>query len=158
MFYDQEVPHLQADVAAKSDEIDRLRTDVADLKRELAAAEENSAGLATSLEKATHELGESRDALQTQLDARGREMASLTERLDQSRAQLKRLDEGAQRDKEAGASKAREMETSLMASDKRAAELDAELSKANAAKAVSKKLINDLNTQLEGLKRDNAEA
>ncbi|KAH7136676.1 hypothetical protein B0J13DRAFT_506237 [Dactylonectria estremocensis] len=158
--YEDEVPQLQAEVFSKSEEIDKLKNDVETLRNELSTTKESSAGLVENLEKATRELSESRDfaatqqSLQTQLDARNTEIATLNKRLTETRAQLKQLedDNGAQE------SKIQVVEASLATSDKRTSELNAELAKASSAKAISKKLIDDLNAQIEVLKKDKTES
>ncbi|KEY65271.1 hypothetical protein S7711_01789 [Stachybotrys chartarum IBT 7711] len=161
--FDDEIPQLQADLSSKSEEIQRLQSEVEDLKQELTVAKENSAGLAESLEKATNELGEARgnsssDTLKSELDAKTQEITNLTERLDKSQAQLQELERKMEEEMTAHSAKVAEFESLLATSDKRASELDAELAKSSSAKIVSKKLIDDLNSQIEALKKEKADS
>ncbi|KAM0227055.1 hypothetical protein ACHAPO_011836 [Fusarium lateritium] len=158
--YDDEIPQLQADVASKSQEIEKLKSKVGDLQKELTTARETSTGLVESLESATRELSETRDAatvkesLQAQLDDRNKEITNLNQRLEEAQAQLKQLEE----DKNAHTIKVDELKVSMASSDKRASQLDAELAKASNAKTISKKLIDDLNSQIDTLKKERSDS
>ena len=162
--YDDEIPQLQADAAARSEEIEKLKTEVAELQGELSVAKENSAGLLENLEKATRELSESRDApsaedsLRQQIDARNDEIKTLTERLEKSEGQLKDLEAKHLTEETEHDAKVKELEASVATSDKRASELDADIAKATQAKNVSKKLIDDLNSQISTLKQEKAQS
>ncbi|KAG5933014.1 hypothetical protein E4U53_001128 [Claviceps sorghi] len=161
--YDDEIPQLQAEVASKTEEIEQLKGKVDDLQRELSVARENSTSLAENLEKATKELSESheskdaKEALQTQLDERTREFQTLTASLDAAHTQLKKLEQQSDKDKQEHAAKVKDVQSCLAKSDTRSAELDAELTKAHGAMKISKKLIDDLSQQIEGLKRERSD-
>ncbi len=105
--FDKEIPQLQAEVATKSDEIETLKAEAERLKVELSAAREEGSGLADRLESATRELSESRDSaavrtsLETQLEARNVEIASLTERLGKAQSQLQDAETKREQDREA---------------------------------------------------------
>ncbi|KAG6224598.1 hypothetical protein E4U34_000197 [Claviceps purpurea] len=155
--YDEEIPHLQAEVASKTEEVQQLKGKVEDLQKELSAAQENSTSLAENLEKATKQLSESRDAkgsqetLQKQLDQRNSEIKTLSARLDSAQSQLKKVEEQAAKDKQEHVSKIKDVDT-------KSADLDAKLTKANSAASISKKLIDDLSQQIEGLKKEKSDS
>ncbi|OAR04914.1 hypothetical protein LLEC1_07221 [Akanthomyces lecanii] len=161
--YEDEIPQLQADVQAKADEIERLKTQVTKLENELSAAKETGDGLAVSLEQATKELGESRDAaksqvkLQNDVDSRVKEIEQLTGKLKAAEAGLKKLQDSSSKDTDTHASKAKEAEVCRAAAEKRATELDAALVKAKNATSVSKNLIDDLKAQVEKLNKEKSE-
>ncbi|RCI17379.1 hypothetical protein L249_1691 [Ophiocordyceps polyrhachis-furcata BCC 54312] len=161
---EDEGPKLRADLAAKDVELERLGARISDLETELTSAKEARVELEAKVEDAARQVhGQSdttaaRDSAQSQSEESAKSIASLTEQLDKSKSQLMEVEDRAKKEIESNTSKAREMEASLAASDKRAAELDADLAKANAAKSISKKLIGDLQSQIAELQKDKAEA
>ncbi|KHN94438.1 grip [Metarhizium album ARSEF 1941] len=162
--YDEEIPQLQAEVASKAEEIEHLKRKVENLEKELSVAKESSTGLAESLEQTSRALSESRASyesqasLHTQLEERNAEIRTLTERLGATQSALKKLEDQADKDKKEHASTVRNVESCLAKSEKKAAELDAELIKAGNAKSISKKLIDDLNTQIKCLEQEKSQS
>ncbi|KZZ88466.1 grip [Moelleriella libera RCEF 2490] len=162
--YDEEIPQLQAEAKSSKEEIQRLTGKVEDLKKELSVAKENSAGLAEHLEKTTQELSESRElaasseSLLSQLDERSRQVETLTGKLDAAQTRLRELQEQRDGDQTVHATKIGDIEAALARSDKKASDLDGEISRANVAKEISKKLVDDLSNQIEGLKKEKLES
>jgi chromosome segregation ATPase len=162
--FDNEIPQLQAEVAAKTEEVETLKTRMESLTQELSVAKETSSGLVESLEKATRELGESRDkaasqiSLQMQLDAKNTEITSLTEQLKKSLAQLKDVELGMEQEKANFASSSKEYESKLSASSSKAKDMDIDLQKLGNAKLALEKQITELNRHIDSLqaaKKDN---
>ncbi|KAJ9131725.1 Golgin IMH1 [Pleurostoma richardsiae] len=155
--YDNEIPKLQAEVGAKSEQIDSLRADISTLEKELATAKETSLGLIENLERATRELSEARDAvrvqesLKTQLDARDNEIASVNDRLSQSQAQMKDLTAQLDNEKRVSAAAAGDRETKLAETVARMTELETEIRESSEAKTALGKKIEDLMGQIEAL-------
>lgn len=160
--YDEEIPQLQAEIAAKNEEIDSLKAERDGLKEELSTLKQDSAVLAEKLEKSALQLSESRessasqDSLQAQLEARKTEITSLADRLDKSEKQNKELEAQLEREKQLAASKAQEVEDVLAKSIQQASHMAGELSKAEAARIISKNLIDDLSSQVDLFKRERA--
>ncbi|KAL7956366.1 vesicular transport protein [Trichoderma compactum] len=161
--YDEEIPQLQAEIAAKNEEIDSLKAERDGLKEELSTLKQDTAVLAEKLEKSALQLSESRessasqDSLQAQLEARKTEITSLADRLDKSEKQNKDLEAQLETEKQLAASKAQEVEDVLAKSIKQASQLAGELSKAEAARNISKNLIDDLSSQVDLVKKERAE-
>ncbi|XWW94511.1 hypothetical protein V2A60_002454 [Cordyceps javanica] len=161
--YEDEIPQLQAEVEAKTKEIGRLQSEVSKLKDDLSAAQENSAGLAASLEKATKELGESGDGrkdqekLQRDLDHRAKEVNELTGKLKTAENELKNLQDTSKKDDDARAAKIKDVEASQVAAEKRVKDLDTELTKSKNAANISKSLIDSLKSQVEKLTAEKSE-
>ncbi|KAI6780516.1 Golgin-like protein [Emericellopsis cladophorae] len=162
--YDEELPQLQADLASRDEEIQTLRKEVDGLKGELSVAKESSTELANNLEKVEKELTGSKDAassresLQKELEARNSEIARLNERLEASQSQIKALEADLASETKALSAKVKEVEASLATQTKQVADSEAEVTKANQAKTVTKKLIDDLNTQIKSLEKEKTES
>ncbi|KAK6956059.1 hypothetical protein Daesc_001329 [Daldinia eschscholtzii] len=161
--YDEEIPHLQAEVASKSEEIAKLTTEINILKEELTVAKENSAGLVESLEKATRELNDSRDeaatreTMQAELDAKNAEISSLTEKLEQTQSTLRSLEINLEDERSRAASTIKEQEAKLQASLSESVESD-EFKKLKEAKSQLEVQIRDLTSEIESLKKARAES
>ncbi|KAK4071068.1 uncharacterized protein Triagg1_6435 [Trichoderma aggressivum f. europaeum] len=161
--YDEEIPQLQAEIAAKNEEIDSLKAERDGLKAELSLIKQDNADLAERLEKSALQLSESRessaseDSLQAQLEARKTEITSLADRCYKSEKQNKELEAQLETEKQQAASKAQEVEGVLAKSIKQASQLAEELSKTKAARTVSKNLIDQLSSQVDSLKKERTE-
>lgn len=161
--YDNEIPQLQAEVESKGQEIEKLRTQVDNLKEELAIAKENSTGLVENLEKATRELSESRDnsavsdSLQTQVTARDTEIKTLTERLDKSEARLKDLQVELEKEKAATTAAIKDKEERLAETSSLQLELESGLKKVTEAKSALDTRIVDLTTEIKTLRQSKVE-
>ncbi|KAG8156998.1 hypothetical protein KVR01_013220 [Diaporthe batatas] len=161
--YDNEIPELQAEVASKNEEIEKLNILVNDLKSELATAKDNSAGLVENLEKATRELSETRDgaamadSLQSQVDARNIEIKTLTERIEKLEAQLKDLQDQLQLEKAATATAIKEKDERLAETSALHSELESGLTKVTEAKAALDTRIVDLTTEIKALRQSKLE-
>ncbi|RDL41458.1 uncharacterized protein BP5553_01437 [Venustampulla echinocandica] len=98
--YDDEVPKLQQEVKDKTAEIEELKSKVDSLGKDLAVAQESSSGLVESLEKATRELNESKEAAVDgqsrlkELEAQTKELESLKQTLQTKEKQLADLETG----------------------------------------------------------------
>lgn len=155
--YDEESSQLDTKMVSKTQEIEKLQREIDTLKQDLTAA---NAYNENSLEKATIELNQSSNTfsaqptLQTQLDSRSKDIATLTQRLETSQNQLKELEIKLAEERNSHATKLKHVEASLAISDQRANQLDAELTKTSAATIVSRKLIDDLNSQIVALRKD----
>ncbi|EON98228.1 putative viral a-type inclusion protein repeat protein [Phaeoacremonium minimum UCRPA7] len=161
--YDNEIPQLQAELEAKSSEIEKLRAEITSLRDELSTAKENSSGLVESLESATRELSESRDtvavsaSLQTQLDARNSEIASLKDRLEKAQSQLKELESQVEQQKASSASAIKEHQDEIATFTAKSTELEVEAKKAAEAKSILDKRVADLSSQIDSLKESKLE-
>jgi chromosome segregation ATPase len=161
--YDNEIPELQAEVASKNEEIEKLNVLVNDLKAELVTARDNSAGLVENLEKATRELSESRDSaamadsLQSQVDARNIEIKTLTERIENLEAQLKGLRDQVQQEKAATATAIKDKDERLAETSALHSELESGLKKVTEAKAALDTRIVDLTTEIKTLRQSKLE-
>lgn len=161
--YDNEIPQLQAEVESRSKEIEKLTTQVQNLKEELAIAKENSSGLVENLEKATRELSESRDnsavsaSLQTQVSARDIEIKTLTERLGKSETQLKDLQAELEKEKAATAAAIKDKEERLAETSSLQLELESGLKKVTEAKSALDTRIVDLTTEIKTLRQSKVE-
>ncbi|KAK4117806.1 hypothetical protein N656DRAFT_744432 [Canariomyces notabilis] len=162
--YDNEIPQLQAELSRKSEEVEKLQGEVRNLKDELSLVKEHSAGLVESLENATRELSESKDAaavkasFETQLEARNTEISALTERLDKAHSKLRDVEAQLEEAKREAAEAAKDNATRLTASISRNEELERELKSADQAKSALDKKIQGLASEIELLKKANAEA
>jgi chromosome segregation ATPase len=162
--YDNEIPQLQAELSKKSEEVEKLQGEVRNLKDELSLVKEHSAGLVESLENATRELSETRDAaavkasFETQLEARNTEISALTERLDKAHSKLRDVEAQLEEAKREAAEAAKDNAIRLTASISRNEELERELKSADQAKSALDKKIQGLASEIELLKKVNAEA
>lgn len=161
--YEDEVPQLQAEIASKTEEIEKLKGEVETLQQELSTAKENSSGLAESLENVTRALGESRDASaifearQNALEARNKEIAALNNELN--KALEKRSSEIEELKKAGSAQDAKDKETETEATTwkNKCDEKDLELAKAANAALISKRVIHSLNTKVSVLDQEKSE-
>ncbi len=161
--YDNEIPQLQAEVQKKTEEVETLQAEVNNLKDELSLAKEHSAGLVESLENATRELSETRDAVavkasvETQLEARNAEITMLSERLDKAQSKLKGLEAQVEKAKTDAADAVKDKVSQLTTSTSRNKELEAQLEKAAQTKSSLDQKIKTLTSEIETLKRAKAE-
>ncbi|ROT41598.1 hypothetical protein SODALDRAFT_292432 [Sodiomyces alkalinus F11] len=157
--FDNEIPQLQADVAAKAGQIENLNAEVESLKQELAVARESSAELVESLEKATRETSELRDtaalgsSLQPQLDAKDVEITALNERLEKAQAQLTETESSLKSALDNLSSLVKEWETKASGSAARADKEHAQAEKLIRAKFESDKRIDSLTQSIGELKK-----
>jgi len=92
--YDDEVPKLQAEVRQKSAEVENLLSKVSTLEADLAVSKESSSGLVESLEVATRELNESKEAaaashsFQEKVTAQTEELKALKQKLHATEAEI----------------------------------------------------------------------
>ncbi|PHH69448.1 hypothetical protein CDD82_7748 [Ophiocordyceps australis] len=156
--YDDEMPKLQAQLETKSAQIERLEATVDNLTKQLQASKQNATDTQDAKHDSSAESRAEQASLLQQLEARTKEINSQRETLEQTQKRFAKLEDETRAAKEASQLKAKQMEASIASSDKRAADLDAQLSKANAAKMISKKLIDDLNAQVDEMKKEKAEA
>ncbi|KAK4133493.1 hypothetical protein BT67DRAFT_450343 [Trichocladium antarcticum] len=161
--YETEIPQLQADVQKKTEEIEKLRTEVHNLQDELSLTKEHSAGLVESLENATRELAETKDAVasktsvETQLEARNTEITTLTDRLNKAQTKLKELEAQAEKATSDAAEAVKETSTQLAVSASRNEELEKELGEICQAKSSLDSKIEGLTSEIEALKKSKAE-
>ncbi|KAK8098914.1 uncharacterized protein PG998_012155 [Apiospora kogelbergensis] len=162
--YDDEIPQLQAEVASKTEEITKLKSEVRNLKDEMAVAKENSAELVENLERATRELSESRDktavdnSLQTQLDARNVEIASLTEKLEAAQTKLRDIETTLEKEKTSAAEAGKKHEAEAKSAGEEKSKLSAELKKSTESYASLEKKIKDLTTEIDAMKKAKSES
>ncbi|TVY25726.1 Golgin [Lachnellula hyalina] len=96
--YDDELPKLQSEVKQKTIEVEDLKSKVGRLEKDLAVSQESSAGLVESLEKATRELNESKDAAAAgqddtkRMEAQAEEIRGLKDELQTAKKQLSLLE------------------------------------------------------------------
>ncbi|KAH8590690.1 hypothetical protein B0O99DRAFT_691251 [Bisporella sp. PMI_857] len=97
--YDDEIPRLQAEVKEKTAEVESLKIRVATLESDLAVSQESSSGLVESLEVATRELNESKEAaassqgFQEKVAAQSTELTALKDKLHATEAEIGTLKE-----------------------------------------------------------------
>ncbi len=155
---------MKAEVAAKSEEITKLTSEINILREELAVAKENSVGLVESLDKASRELSESRDkgdiqhSVQAQLDAKNTEIQLLTQKLEQTQSQLKILEINSEDEKSKAASAIQERDAKFAAFGDKNAELDAELKKLGEAKSELELKVQNLTSEIDSIKKSKSES
>ncbi|KAK4102827.1 hypothetical protein N658DRAFT_485059 [Parathielavia hyrcaniae] len=161
--YDNEIPELQADLERKTEEVENLQVEVNNLKDELSLNKEHSASLVESLENATRELSEARDAIavkasiETQLEARNAEIAVLTDRLDKAQSRMRDVEAQAEQAKRDAAEEVKEKVALLTTANNRSKELEGELEKLGQAKSSLDENIKGLTTEIQALKNSKSE-
>ena len=91
--YDSEVPRLEAELQQRQTEVDEIKSHMQKLKGDLVVARESTEGMVHSLESATRELHELRDAKDKFDDVK----ASLEKRIEELDGQAKRGADGSEK-------------------------------------------------------------
>ena len=178
--YDDEMPKLQAEVRQKIAEVEGLKTKVSTLEADLSVAQESSAGLVESLEVATRELNESKEAaaashsFQEKVSEQTEELKALKDKLHATEAEIVTLknmltkhtqeadDKISALEKEYAAQKIATKEAQVSKSDvletkeTLSVELNLQIQALMASKANDAKKIEELTRELEGLQGSKA--
>ncbi|TVY45745.1 Golgin [Lachnellula occidentalis] len=117
--YDDELPKLQSEVKQKTVEVEDLKSKVGRLEKDLAVSQESSSGLVESLEKATRELNESKDAAAAgqddakRIEAQIDEISGLKDKLQTAENQLSLLEAELASEKKGSAEKISTLENNI---------------------------------------------
>jgi len=155
--YDDEVPQLQSDLKAKTIEIETLQAQVKSAQDELAAARENSDGLAQSLEKATRESSESKLTRETEeklKEAQKETIRQLEEKLQITEEQLKIAQSNLANQEKSTEEKIKLKEAEMSKSNERLEVLNTELVELQKLKESDAKRVEALEQEVASLNLD----
>ncbi|TVY55000.1 Golgin IMH1 [Lachnellula cervina] len=160
--YDDELPKLQSEVKQKTAEVEDLKSKVGRLEKDLAVSQESSSGLVESLEKATRELNESKDADAAgqddakRIEAQTEEIRGLKDKLQTAETQLSLLEADLASQKKESGEKISSLENDIVKekneSQKKVSTLEANINNLKEAANRKSKAETDARREAESLR------